>query len=256
MKIDKEQIGSVYAFGIKAGVKDGEYPAYVDFALQLNGSFSMEHTKYKMMLPQQMEIVRAADRNGLLRWNGTPIGPETPKGAYNVFDGKNYKLNPKTGLYHRYDEATNTYGAILYAYITRPGRFIDKAFSVIEYEGNKVLTVSRGTECYKLFIEGYSALVNCGYDSSWQEGLSSDELVKYASCSGYQSLSNGDGMVPVTPEIKDFLQKYSVSQTLFRDGEGWVEENPNVDVDALEDDQWLFACAYYAEDTYTYTPAE
>ena len=256
VKIDQAQIGAVYAFGIKAGVKDMEYPAYVDFALQLNGSFSMERTKYTMILPQQMETVRAADRSGLLLWNGTPVGPEIPKGSYNVFDGTNYKLNPQTGLYHRYDKETDTYGAILYAYITQPGRFIDKAFSVVEYEGNKVLTVSSGTECYKLFIEGYNALVECGYEASWQEGLSSDELIKYASCSGYQSLCNGDGMVPVTPEIKDFLQKYSVSQTLFRDGEGWVEENPNVDVDALEDDQWLFACAYYAEDTYTYTPAK
>ncbi|MBQ8415333.1 MAG: hypothetical protein IJX13_00305 [Clostridia bacterium] len=256
VKIDQAQIGSVYAFGVKASVKDGEYPVYVDFALQLNGSFSMERTKYKMMLPMEIEKVRAADRNGLLQWSGTLVGPETKLGKYNVFEGDNYKLNPQTGLYHRYDADTNTYGAILYAYITQPCRFIDKAFSVVEYEGNKALTVSRGTECYKLFIEGYSALVSAGYDTSWQVGLSSGELTKYASCSGYQAVSNGDGVVPVTEEIKVFLQKYSVSQTLFRDGEGWVEENPDVDVDALEEDQWLFACAYYAEDTYSYTPAE
>ena len=52
----------------------------------------------------------------------------------------------------------------------------------------------------------------------------------------------------LTPELKDFLQEYSISQLLFRDGNGWVEENPNIKVDAMEDDQWLFACGYYTND--------
>jgi hypothetical protein len=64
---------------------------------------------------------------------------------------------------------------------------------------------------------------------------------------GYADVVNSHGRFPVTPELKEFLQEYSVSQLLFRDGNGWVEENPNVKVDAMEDDQWLFACGYYAK---------
>jgi hypothetical protein len=65
---------------------------------------------------------------------------------------------------------------------------------------------------------------------------------------GYADVVNRDGKFPVTPELKDFLQEYSISQLLFRDGNGWVEENPNIKVDAMEDDQWLFACGYYTND--------
>ena len=51
-------------------------------------------------------------------------------------------------------------------------------------------------------------------------------------------------MVPVTEELKEFLQKYSVNQKLFSDGNGWAEQYvPRYD--AYEDSQWLFACGYY-----------
>ena len=86
---------------------------------------------------------------------------------------------------------------------------------MIEYHGNKNLTVSNGTENYKQFIE-----------------------VDYAAA------CNSDGVCYVTKELMEFLQKFSVSQRLFFDGNGFVE---TAGVFALEDDQWLFACGYYVE---------
>lgn len=62
---------------------------------------------------------------------------------------------------------------------------------------------------------------------------------------GYRAYCNSDGVYAVTQELKDFLQGFSVSQSLFRDGEGFVETHPIWDVDADEDSQWLFACGYY-----------
>ncbi len=62
---------------------------------------------------------------------------------------------------------------------------------------------------------------------------------------GYASFCNSDGVYAVTEELKNFLQSYSISQRMFADGNGWVEENPTIKVDAEEDDQWLFACGYY-----------
>ena len=64
---------------------------------------------------------------------------------------------------------------------------------------------------------------------------------------GYADYCNSDGVYAVTEELKHFLQSYSISQRLFADGNGWVEENPTVKVDAKEADQWLFACGYYVE---------
>ena len=62
---------------------------------------------------------------------------------------------------------------------------------------------------------------------------------------GYADYVNADGVAPVTPELKEFLQSFSITRGYFADGEGWAETNPNVSVDAYEDSQWLFACGYY-----------
>ena len=64
---------------------------------------------------------------------------------------------------------------------------------------------------------------------------------------GYGDICNADGVCAVTQELKEFLQKYSTSQLLFFDGNGYVETNPDISVYAAEDDQWLFACGYYVE---------
>ena len=84
---------------------------------------------------------------------------------------------------------------------------------MIESHGNKNLTVSNGTENYKQFIE-----------------------VSYAAA------CNSDGVCYVTMELMIFLQKFSVSQRLFIDGNGFVE---STGVYAVEEDQWLFCCGYY-----------
>ena len=62
---------------------------------------------------------------------------------------------------------------------------------------------------------------------------------------GYASYANSAGLVPVTQGLKEFLQAFSISQLYFFDGDGFVETNPEVPVDAGEDDQWLFACGWY-----------
>ena len=209
--------------------------------------------------------------------NGTYVGAETVLNGRNVFDGDKYKLNPDTGVYHVYDEvkyaSNGGYGPMLYADITVPCRFLDTAFPQIEYIGNKALTVASGTRNYKQFIEGYDALIKdppsldlgpyfcvmacpCRSLGRCEGACLTTCQYCHMDCRrvmplqmrglGYADMVNADGRFPVTPEIQDFLQEYSISQLLFRDGNGWVEENPNIKVDAMEDDQWLFACGYYA----------
>lgn len=243
VQVAAEQIGSVFAFGIKATSKSESYPVKVTFALQYNGGFSLTKTQYQMILPT--ETWRPYDGE-VTSGNGyTFVYPEVPMGGYNMFIGSMFKLNPETGFYHLYDEETGTYGPVLYADISVATRFIDRSFTTIEQE-NKALTVSP-TECYKLFIEGWAGLAAVGYDDSWQTGMTEAELNKYRGAVSYAAYSNSDGRAPVTEELKTFLQKFSTSQLLFMDGDGWVETNPDVSVDAFEEDQWLFACGYYVK---------
>ncbi len=181
--------------------------------------------------------------------------------------------------------STEGYGPILYAKISSPCRFIEDPFTSIEYRGNKALTLADGTENYKLFIEGfeylnyetlsqsptgkppYFCVLECPCRASGT--CDSAELVGvvgacitgcekcHPSCrtvteeaighKGYGNFTNMDGCYGVTEELRDFLQKYSISQWLFFDGQGFVETHDTIKVFAGEDDQWLFACGYYKE---------
>ncbi len=293
VKIADEMIGPngqvTFSFGILADSKSGMYPIKVYFVIMLDGEFSLSHTESDIIVPKE-ELVQQP--------NYDPskyefVGPETTQTVNgktaNIFDGSMYKLYAKEdggdGYYHLYDVAkypeTNGYGPILYAFVSEPCRFVDASFNTIEMRGNKALTVSNGTENYKLFIEGFDALLedppgdngpyfcvtNCpcrlrkqceSYKEYGKLGACTDDCTTcHADCrrcpkeamnkQGYADLCNSDGVYGVTQELKDFLQKYSVSQLLFFDGNGFVETNPAISIYADEDDQWLFACGYYVE---------
>lgn len=201
--------------------------------------------------------------------SGTLVGAEqyyTPAGSsvsVLAFRGENYKLSPITGVYHLYDEtkyASDPYGfgagfgPVLYGKITSKIRFIGdggEALTAIEYHGNKALTVSNGTENYKLFIEGFdniNAQANMPIaDNGQLQGMPAGFPDLYKNALGYADFVNSDGLVPVTPELKEFFQKFSVNQRLFNDGNGYAEVYATPQVDALEEDQWLFACCYYQD---------
>ena len=269
VKISSDGIGQAFTFGIKGFSKDNKYPIAVNFAVQLDGAFNRNYTVSKLILPQE-QFKQTPEYNPALY---TFVGAETLDRGHYIFDGSMYGLNEEDGYYHLYNESTGKYdGPILYAHVSSACRFLSLPFTQIEYQGNKALTVSNATENYKLFIEGFDALVRnkyfCGGDcvGCHNEGeicyLSGQVCTVSSGCTkctvncnycpdeavgvkGYADYTNSDGVYAVTPELKDFLQKYSVSQLLFFDGNGYVEENPTIKVDAKEEDQWLFACGYY-----------
>ncbi len=298
VEIADEHIGSsgqvAFGFGLKATSKEDKFPIKVYFAITLNGEFALEHTESVLMVPQEILVQQPDYSSSKYEFVGAEFA-ETANGVTaNVFDSDRYKLWPKDeggdNYYHLYDETaypeTHGYGPILYAKISSPCRFMEMAFSALEYAGNKALTVSNGTENYKLFIEGYSMLnyytlsptnpngkppYFCTTDCPCRESgtcgsvnITGEVGACIEGCehchpgcrnipkeaighAGYADYCNSDGCYAVTEELKDFLQKYSINQLLFFDGNGFVETNPSVSVYATEEDQWLFACGYYKE---------
>ena len=242
------------------------YEAYVEVsssynALQalstatMNNSLSLNHFLNGHMGMRQIAI-------GYLRayfntyYNDTAgktwKNPSTPIGSKLVLIGEGYEFNSKTGFYHKYDENLyendpygygKGFGPILYADITTAVRtgVLGDPFTTIEYHGNKALTVSDGTENYKLFIESYEK-ANAMTVQVLGGEIECDEALK--NLIGYATIVNSDGAAPVTEELMDFLQKYAINQAMFMDGDGWAEraENP---YQAAEEYQWLFACGYY-----------
>ena len=200
---------------------------------------------------------------------GSMVGAEMdyrPAGSMTsilAFRGENFALNSVTGVYHVYNEEKYAsdpygwgagYGPVLYGKITANIRFIGdggEALTAIEYHGNKALTVSNGTENYKLFIEGYANMKKMADqpidDSGQLTGMPGSFPAEYVNAYGYADFVNSDGVVPVTPELKEFFQKYSVHHRLFNDGNGYAELYASPQVDALEEDQWLFACCFYQD---------
>ncbi len=268
VKVADENIGNAFTFGIKCDTKNGKYPVTVTFVVQFNGGFSWDRIASTIILPA--ENFKHADNYDSSQFEF--VGAETAVDGRNVFDGDLYALNPNDGYYHLIDEATGEpTGPVLFAKISQPCRFFDDAFTTIEYHGNKALTLSDGTENYKLFIEGWSAMMSMGQSMDmgyfcaadcpcWNNNQCPGACVEGCeNCTeqctpcpeeaigkpGYANYCNSDGAYPVTAELKDFLQKYSISQLLFRDGQGFVETHETIKVFATEDDQWLFACGYY-----------
>ena len=270
VKVADENIGNAFTFGVKCDSKDGKYPITVTFVVQFNGGFSWNRTAATIMVPKEnFQHAPEYDPNKY-----EFVGADIPVGNFNLFKGDRFALNPEDGYYHLVDEATGApTGPILFAKVSQPCRFFDDAFTTLEYHGNKALTVSNGTENYKLFIEGWSAMMSTGQSMDmgyfcatdcpcWTSGACPGACVEgcencTAQCTpcpeevigkpGYADYCNSDGCYPVTEELKEFLQKYSISQLLFRDGQGFVETNPSLQAFATERDQWLFACGYYVE---------
>ncbi len=199
---------------------------------------------------------------------------ETGKANYKVWE----KSDGGDGIYHVYDEekyaSTGGYGPILFAYIKSACAYLEKPIVEMHGAGNP-LTVSEGTEDYQQFIRGFKAVAGvkgayvdpsdrvpsggyyCVSDCPCHND--GEPLACLAGCTtclpacvpcpeelmnkeGYAEWCNTDGVVPVTPELKDFLQKFSISGSYFADGEGHID---GYGVYAYEDSQWLFACGYY-----------
>lgn len=298
IKIDASGIGQCYTFAIKVSGKDAVYPTYVDFAIIYQSDYVADRINAELQYPEFIpNYLTKAGTPDVAKYNAwyadyvDYLNDDMDKFGYRyteawvsidgkkVFDQKYYKLNPDDGYYHVYDEVLYAeyggWGPILYANITIPTSVIALAFNQVEYAGNKALTVSSGTENYKLFIEGYSELIlthgdvgpffcesNCPcYKTNGGACTNESNCVK---CNdgcrhipekskyqkGYADIAI-DGRCPVTEELKEFLQKYSVSQKLFSDGNGFAEvyiDQFGVEhrmYDAYEDSQWLFACGYY-----------
>ena len=262
-----------FTFAVGAETKSGVYPVNLTFAVKRNGGFDLGRTEKETMIPSHDWSAFDFESFKALA-GGKIVGAETLYPGTEdcfIFDEDNYRIweveQGGDGVYHLYNvekyPETDGYGPILVCYITEPCRYIDCSFTTIEDAGNSAL-VTEGIYNYRLFIKGFTALVEQGYycvdgclchlDGSFAACLdgctechkdcrtaSAEEM----EVKGYADLANADGVVPVTPELVKFLQGFAITQRYFADGAGWVESNSKYPIDAYEDSQWLFPCGYY-----------
>ncbi len=281
VKIANENISmngsQCFAFGITAETKSGIYPATFTFAIKRDGDFDYNRPDKYTIAPKHDWSGFDFDAFEALA-GGERVGAETlfPGSDSKVFaeydyerDKHNYKVWERSeggdGVYHVYDEekysSTGGYGPILFAYIDSPCAYLETSLTHIEDAGNNALTVSGGTENYRQFIKGFEWVAEGGFYCNFDCPCHKDEstLACLSGCTtckpqcrpcpeelfgkeGYAQWCNSDGVVPVTPELKEFLQKFAISGSYFADGEGHVDREG---IYAYEDSQWLFACGFY-----------
>ena len=216
VKLTADEVSNVYTFAIYADSKTGVYPISVDFSITYEGEYYKDQIVSKVILPKEATEATpdySSDYEYINSDGGTGNYYGGVTNGTGLLDGKKFKYNEETGYWHFFDVATGEFGPILCVKITAPCAYYEESLNLIESHGNKNLTVSNGTENYKQFVEVW-----------------------------YAALCNSDGVCYVTMEMKEFLQKFSISQRLFFDGNGFVE---STGVYAIEEDQWLFACGYY-----------
>lgn len=215
VKLADQELNNVFTFGVYADSKTGIYPVNVDFKISYEGEYYYSDIVSEFKVAEEADFVTPEFSDDKYTYYNSNGGVGNYYGSKinggNIIIGKNYMYNEATGYYHYIVDGQP--GPILCAAITTPCAYLEESFKNMESHGNKALTVNAGTENYKQFIE-----------------------VQYA------AVCNSDGVCYVTKELKDFLQKFSISQSLFFDGNGFIED---MGIYAAEDDQWLFACGYY-----------
>lgn len=160
--------GMLVAFAIAADIKNGEYPAYVDFKIDYAKDYEAGSLESEIVVPEELDKITAYkpgheyDGSKYHLVNAYYTDPNTNQ---NIFEDDRFAYNYDTGFYHLYDmekyPESNGFGPILYAHITTPTIFTAAPFTTIEEAGNKALSVYIDGKLYnhKLFIEGIGPLL-------------------------------------------------------------------------------------------------
>lgn len=200
--LDGEYVNNDFKFCIEAkSIKKEAFPIVIDFLLERDGEYSDG-------VGEAVPVNPTEDFKPTPEYTGMTFKLAA---QYNngIQDEDLFKLNPEDGYYHLYDAATDTYGVILYATITRSNIILGSYFMDPEVQGR-----------LKYYGKSYITFIG-----------------------RYASYVNSDGVYAVTQELKEFLQIHSIAQGYFRDGRGNAE---TLGFKSGEEDQWLWACGYYS----------
>lgn len=216
--ITADEVGNVMIFRLYSTSRNDSaesYPLTVDFILDRDGDFTNRYDAAEEIRPTE-DFSRATGE--ILNPAGTFTFCARRPGVENRrLDQRAVKLYDD-GYYYYYDSLTDTRLERVYAQLVKRTEVSDESF----YTGGHVRLY------YLVGADGVAK----NYDSFIRGE------------NGYGVHCNGDGVYPVTEELKEFLQTYSVAQRYFNDGNGWAETEAKYNSD--EDSQWMFACGYYA----------
>lgn len=256
-KVDASNVGSSFPFSIKAEHYLGEYPVYVDFQIKYYQNYSDGSSNLKEMHASQTPP-KAQDKkpDETLYWASI---------ENNLFDEDNFKLNPATNLYHRYDEVKYAddpygygagYGPLLlcaikrtvpcYSYKESEGDSPHALYFMDDVGGQMHVNKLKISQVWvpELDKDGNPVLDEYGEEKGEYTSLDYKSFIK----NDYGNTCNSDGFCYVTKELKEFLGLYATQESLWTDGafDSLYTKTPeDNNYKAKKDSFWLFACAFY-----------
>lgn len=227
INIEDSHISNVFTFGIYGFSNTNNYPVVVDFAITWEGPYDPASEKVTIVSPEEV--------------SGLPKPSETRE-AFNyadlntkLFDGRNYRYDPDTGLYRVYDEeryaSSDGWGPYLMCDIKNKV----PCYSVTSlYDANRVDGTLNNFLKFSVWSDEEQCYVKYDYTSFIRDG--------------YASKCDSKGRCYVTQELMEFLQLFAKRAGLWNDGGGTMEGTPEHNgYSATEDDMWLFACGFYED---------
>lgn len=207
---NQDELGGAFAFTIKLQTRVNNFPCNIDFRLRYEDTYSRDDAEY---IPVNVgeHLSAAPTMTGNYRY----VAHFT---ANNVLDGKKVRYNEQTRYYEFCYDTVNGLYKTIYAKLNRD---------------SEILVTESGTG----FLDSYIRLRLCGEHGAFKD--------YYAFMTAYTTYCNSDGCYPVTEELRQFLQDYSVSQRLFMDGNGMAESQDGPGYNSSEADQWMFNCGIY-----------
>ena len=192
-------------------IDETAYPFPIDFIVEWEGEITGgDEPEFRVVEPSEQFVQQP---NSYL-----PFRYVASLNVTRTLDGSLFKRNPDDGYYHFYDEASDTYGGVLYAIINRD---------------TEVVTTESGTG----FCDGLVRL-------RLRENVNDPDPCDYQNfIDQYKDYTDNNGAYPVTEELKAFLLKYSIANSIFNDGNGWAETTAGYQ--SSHANQWLFNCGYY-----------
>lgn len=242
--LDVRYVGSglifnLYAESRFANVSD----LVVDFVLERDGEFTSTEwmPSKKKPIPDYVEANGKAEKPAgtftfCAKRPGVANNILNMNNVYDDADKENPRMtvrkNPQDGYWYYYDTAT--------------GAYTDKIYAMLD-EANEVHSAFSNGDLQKMLV----------YMS---EGAGKDAWNYQDFVNAFLANANDDGAYPVTDELKEFLQFYARTQSLFKDGKGFAEQQGTYEEEddegnttirtapgyqSDEDSQWMYACGYY-----------
>ncbi len=245
-QIAGEKIGNRYCFHIYATTLDKNvFPIYVDFLLERDGEFSGGSSSVET---EEVESTHDFDALASIAFNDL----NAAYAKYDPSESASEKDKPYTyyGYYGSYsgllDDSNILYDADLdYYYVMENG--VRKMLYATISRDNLVIDTSENESASPVGSGGFMHPLNKPRTIKGTDDEGNVKYYNYVSFIEKYASYAEDGYYPVTAELKLFLQRYSTSSMLFKDGQGIAEYDMdgNLIFMSSEKNQWLFACLVF-----------